>query len=85
MEAEMNATQWIFAVIGCFAIGYIIGAFFKNIGKVYDHLGIILSVLIIPFLVMYVLAGAEIVLNYNSAILSIVFAIGFIIRMVKPR
>jgi hypothetical protein len=42
MEAEMNATQWIFAVIGCFAIGYIIGAFFKNIGKIYDHLGIIL-------------------------------------------
>lgn len=75
----MNETQWIFATIGSFLIGYLMAYFFKNIGKIYHRWGLVICYFLFPLIIVYLLLGAEFVMQMKSIFLSAVFAFGFFI------
>ena len=78
----MNETQWILLIIGAFLLGYVTAYFFKNMGKLWQRWGIF-TLFLFPLIIMYLLLGGEAIANLKSAAISLVFALGFMIRMIK--
>jgi hypothetical protein len=79
----MNETQWILFGIGSFAVGWAMAVFFKNMGRLFERWGLIISYFLFPLIIMYLLLSAEAVMQFKSITLSLIFAAGFFIRMFK--
>ena len=78
----MNETEWIFLAIAAFGVGYGIAYLTKNIGSMADKWGIF-SILLIPIIVIMLFGGAGMITEHKDIGLSLVFAGGFVFRMVK--
>ena len=79
----MNETEWIFWGVFSLAIGYGIARFFKNIGRLYRKWGLLISYFAFPTILVMLLYSGAIIADFNNIVLSMVFAGGFLIGMVK--
>jgi len=79
----MNETQWILFAIGSFGIGWAMAVFFKNIGEMYARWGLLIAYFVFPLVIVFLIASAEAIMQMKSIVLSLVFALGFFIRMLK--
>ena len=78
----MNETAWIFTAIAAFGIGYGVAYFTKNIGRLSNAWGIF-SIILMPVIVIYLLVGAGMLADLKDVWLSLIFAGGFVFRMLK--
>ncbi len=78
----MNETAWIFTGIAGFGIGYGIAHFVKKMGELAERWGFFV-VILFPLIVIYFSFGAAWIADFRNTIISIIFALGFIIRMFK--
>lgn len=75
----MNETQWIFISIASFALGYFGGYIAKNIGRLIDRLGCVVAI----FLAIFLIVGAIQIMDLGSVIVSLIFAVGFLFKLLK--
>ncbi len=78
----MNKTELIFTGIVAFALGYGLGYFAKHIGDLARRWGIF-TVFLFPIIFIVLLSGAEAICQRNNVLLSLIFAAGFVIKMVR--
>ena len=78
----MNETQWLFTAIAAFAVGYGVAYLTKHIRQLANRWGIF-SILLIPAIIMTLFSGASMINEAKDIGLSLVFAAGFIVRMIK--
>jgi len=76
----MNETQWIFLAIGAFGVGYAIAYFFKNIGELWRRWGFF-SLFLFPVIVVLLIFGAAAIADLKDTVISLIFALGFVVRM----
>jgi len=78
----MNEPSLIFASIIAFALGYRLGYFAKNIGDLARRWGIF-TVLLFPMIFIVLFGGAEAIYKMHNILLSLIFAAGFAVRMIR--
>ena len=78
----MNETSLIFTGIIAFALGYGLGYFAKNIGNLARRWGIF-TVFLFPIIFIVLFGGAEVIYKMHNIILSLIFAGGFAVRMLR--
>ena len=78
----MNKTSLIFTGIIAFALGYGLGYFAKNIGDLARKWGVF-TVLLFPMIFIVLFGGAEAIYKMHNIILSLIFATGFAVRMLR--
>jgi ABC-type dipeptide/oligopeptide/nickel transport system permease subunit len=79
----MNETQTIFVGILSFAVGWALAYFFKNMGKLLSRWGLIISYFAFPLIFVMLVMLAASISDLNNTIISLIFAAGFIVRMLK--
>lgn len=79
---QLNETEWILLYAAAFCFGYFIAYFFKNLGKFWRKWHI-LAIGIIPAVLIYLIAGAAALADFQNITLSLTFAAGFALRMMK--
>jgi len=80
----MNETEWIIIAIFAFAVGYGLAHFAKNIRRIFSDWGLF-SFFLIPIVVVFLFMGAAFIADLHSVWISLAFAAGFIIRMIRQR
>lgn len=79
----MNETAWIFASITAYGIGHAIAWFFKNVGNLLRRWGALIVYFAFPTITVTLISAAIYIAGLNSVIVSIIFALGFAVRMCK--
>ena len=79
----MNETQTIFVDILGFAVGWALAYFSKNMGKLWNRWGLIISYFAFPLIIVMLVMLAASISDLNNAVISLIFATGFIVRMLK--
>ena len=78
----MNETSLIFTGITAFALGYGLGYFAKNIGDLACKWGFF-TVFLFPIILIVLFGGAEAIYKMHNVVLSLIFAAGFTVRMIR--
>jgi len=79
----MNETEMALYSILAFFNGYGIAYFFTNMGRLFNNWGLLGSYFLFPVIYIVLLYLAAAIADLQSFLFSTVFAIGFIIGMVK--
>ena len=79
----MNETEYVFMAIIAFGVGYATAYFYKNIGRLWRSWGLFVCYFLFPPIVIGLLVSAAVVADTKDAVISSMFAGGFVIRMVK--
>ncbi len=79
----LNETAWILVAIAAYGIGRATAWFFKDMGKIVERWGGLIALLTFPSLFMLILAGGHYIAVLNNVAVSMIFALGFVIRLLK--
>ncbi|MBL7005106.1 MAG: hypothetical protein ISR69_13900 [Gammaproteobacteria bacterium] len=79
----MDNSNTIFMMIMAFVDGYAIAYATKNIGRIWNRWGGLISFIFFPALGTGLIFTAAIISDLNNNTISLIFALGFIIRMLK--
>lgn len=79
----MNETEQIFTSFIAFGVGYAIAFFFKNMGRLWREWGAFIGIFTFPSIIIGLIMAAAMLADMRSAIISTIFAAGFIVRMGK--
>lgn len=81
----MNETEWILWGVIAFGVGYAFARFAKNIGNLAERWGLFIALFAFPVIVMWLMVGAAKIAMLNSAVVSGIFAAGFLLGMFRRR
>lgn len=81
----MNETEHIIMGVFAFLLGWFIGYFVKNIGRIWVRWGAIIGFFIIYVVFISAIMSASVIADMGNIIISSLFAIGFLIRFFKQR
>ncbi|MCW8830971.1 MAG: hypothetical protein OQK32_05550 [Gammaproteobacteria bacterium] len=80
----MNETAWIFTGLVAFGVGYGLAHFVKRMGDLAERWGIFV-VFLFPIIIIYLTLAAAMLADLHNIVISLIFAGGFLIRIMRKR